>query len=605
MASRPTKQLNWTDAHFCGLKAQTNVYGLTTLKSKDGLTKLLAASINGHFVSVEYQSQKSFNRLIPITREGLLFSASRHTAPGADAETFEIVSVDSICSATEPTILAITYFMLAPHFEQKSPSPHMNIYFLPPKSEEEPYQNIIDAILNLSEVQNLNLDFIPFKIMHWTINKDDDRKETCFLLGGGDHKVHVFRQTTLGGIYEEEKDVEKVFPEFAKGQGSCITQMELMQVSKSERLTAVGMQTGKVSLFLVDIMKNEVLREWSTELDSPITSLKLFTLSTQVHSPDFLDSHEPPQEDKTKASECIHLLVTSALDPALVFWDVVESGMSKTHPLPYSNSQDVVLCSCVTDIDFDGENEILIGTYGQVLLAYKFIQEEPPTAVATSTPFQSNRFDTPFQSPTPIGFTPNPTPPGDMDKPSRGDSSLDHEKNDQRRRHKSVAALLDSSGGLGRLDHHDRHKSDELSALLDASLKDSQMARLVRSQENLAIASPSSRSVYFATPDHMVSSELSLSNGNFPQLSTEYPCYRLTSTKRFSDPVMGLACEDVMGDGMLDLVVLTLKGMHIMQPDLNEVSQLVLERLNLLVEPPSEGDDDFRQLQTEMLEPGE
>ena len=41
------------------------------------------------------------------------------------------------------------------------------------------------------------------------------------------------------------------------------------------------------------------------------------------------------------------------------------------------------------------------------------------------------------------------------------------------------------------------------------------------------------------------------------------------------------------------------------QPDLNEVSQLVLERLNLLVEPPSEGDDDFRQLQTEMLEPGE
>ena len=48
--------------------------------------------------------------------------------------------------------------------------------------------------------------------------------------------------------------------------------------------------------------------------------------------------------------------------------DVVESGMSKTHPLPYSNSQDVVLCSCVTDIDFDGENEILIGTYGQVRL---------------------------------------------------------------------------------------------------------------------------------------------------------------------------------------------------------------------------------------------
>ena len=88
-----------------------------------------------------------------------------------------------------------------------------------------------------------------------------------------------------------------------------------------------------------------------------------------------------------------------------------------------------------------------------------------------------------------------------------------------------MAALLESSDGIDKFDRHDRHKSDELSALLDASfLKDNQMARLVRSQENLA--SPSPRSVYFATPDHLVSSELSLSNGNFPDLSTDYPSYR-------------------------------------------------------------------------------
>ena len=79
MAAKPLKPLYWTDAHFCGLRAQTNVYGLTKIKSKEGLTKLLAASINGHFVSVEYQ--KSFNRLIPITREDLLFSAGTHTGP--------------------------------------------------------------------------------------------------------------------------------------------------------------------------------------------------------------------------------------------------------------------------------------------------------------------------------------------------------------------------------------------------------------------------------------------------------------------------------------------------------------------------------------------
>lgn len=40
---------------------------------------------------------------------------------------------------------------------------------------------------------------------------------------------------------------------------------------------------------------------------------------------------------------------------------------------------------------------------------------------------------------------------------------------------------------------------------------------------------------------------------------------RLAWTKPFSDPVMALTFDDVMGDGVLDLVVLTLKGLHILE----------------------------------------
>ena len=76
-----SKQLDWTDAHFCGLRSQTNVYGLTKITSQDGLTRLLAVSIDGHFVTVEYQ--KSFdNKLIPITREDEFFMTSALHGPG-------------------------------------------------------------------------------------------------------------------------------------------------------------------------------------------------------------------------------------------------------------------------------------------------------------------------------------------------------------------------------------------------------------------------------------------------------------------------------------------------------------------------------------------
>ena len=40
--------------------------------------------------------------------------------------------------------------------------------------------------------------------------------------------------------------------------------------------------------------------------------------------------------------------------------------------LPQSDHYDSVTCSLVADIDLDGENEILLGTYGQVFYPYLF-----------------------------------------------------------------------------------------------------------------------------------------------------------------------------------------------------------------------------------------
>ena len=39
--------------------------------------------------------------------------------------------------------------------------------------------------------------------------------------------------------------------------------------------------------------------------------------------------------------------------------------------LPESDEFDCVTCTCIADVDWDGNNEILLGTYGQVRFVLK------------------------------------------------------------------------------------------------------------------------------------------------------------------------------------------------------------------------------------------
>ena len=50
----------------------------------------------------------------------------------------------------------------------------------------------------------------------------------------------------------------------------------------------------------------------------------------------------------------------------VVFRDVSNVGLSSMVTLPDSDKYDCVVCSCVADVDWDGTNEIVLGTYGQV-----------------------------------------------------------------------------------------------------------------------------------------------------------------------------------------------------------------------------------------------
>lgn len=45
----------------------------------------------------------------------------------------------------------------------------------------------------------------------------------------------------------------------------------------------------------------------------------------------------------------------------------MEEGFSKPLVLPNSHKHDSVLCVELADVDWDGQNEIVLGTFGKVL----------------------------------------------------------------------------------------------------------------------------------------------------------------------------------------------------------------------------------------------
>lgn len=46
--------------------------------------------------------------------------------------------------------------------------------------------------------------------------------------------------------------------------------------------------------------------------------------------------------------------------------DIINQGFTNLVTLPDSDDFDCVTCTCIADVDWDGRNEIILGTYGQV-----------------------------------------------------------------------------------------------------------------------------------------------------------------------------------------------------------------------------------------------
>ncbi|KAM9847242.1 KICSTOR complex protein kaptin isoform 2-T2 [Aulostomus maculatus] len=325
---------------FSRFPSQSNIYGLC----QAGEQELLAATLKGKVVSFTYQELQ--HKIRPVAKE------VQFTYIPVDAE---IVSIDAFNKSPPKRGLVVGITFIKDSGDKATP--FLNIYCDYEPGSEFNLESIAQSCLNLE------LQFTPFQLYHTEVQQSGDGGETVFLLSGHDQRIHLYKENASLHQFEEQP-VERLFPELQQ-LPSNVLWLDMLSVAGGRRLSAFGCQNGCVGLALVDQSGPEVLQSWQVQLDSPISTVRLFPLTCQPEP-------QKPGGEKSLEEESYHLLVTSTIEMAVVYRDVQEHGLSHSTCLSESDQWDAVLCALVIDLDFDGQKEVLLGTYGQELLCYKF-----------------------------------------------------------------------------------------------------------------------------------------------------------------------------------------------------------------------------------------
>ncbi|XP_030638301.1 KICSTOR complex protein kaptin [Chanos chanos] len=329
---------------FSRFPSQSNIYGLC----QAGEQELLAATLKGKVVCFKYQDLQQ--KIRPVAKE------VQFTYIPVDAE---IVSIDSFIKSPPNRGLVVGITFIKDSGDKATP--FLNIYCDYEPGSEFNLESIAQSCLNLE------LQFTPFQLYHTEAQCGDDCSETVFLLSGHDQRIHLYKENASLHQFEEQP-VERLFPELHT-LPSNVLWLDVLSIPGSRRLSAFGCQNGCVGLAQVDQRGPEILQSWRIQHDSPVSTVLLFPL---FHQPEQRADQEMTNDSKSQQIKGYNLLVTSTIEIAVVYSDVEQCGLSRVLCLSESDQCDAVLCALAVDIDFDGQKEVLLGTYGQDLLCYKF-----------------------------------------------------------------------------------------------------------------------------------------------------------------------------------------------------------------------------------------
>ncbi|GLV39591.1 hypothetical protein CBL_08343 [Carabus blaptoides fortunei] len=343
------------DAHYFQLSSQGNVYTLTNLKLANGTNKILAATLKREVYCFEYPENLT-DLLIPTTKE-VLFTY----IPGVA----EIISIDAFNKSDTENDFVIGITITKGGNEQSREN-YLNIYSAWEASQDFNLESISQNCLNVE------LSFIPYHLYHTKLLTWDEqgsiKTEIVWMLSGSDEKVHIYREYRVNHSYKEI-DLKECFPEFLNPP-SIVMWMDIQYcANNTKRISTYGCECGYVYMAVVDLKSVEILQTYSTRYENTITCVQIFSNDVNINN-------SLCRAIQTTTVDNYQLLVTNTILPSVVFLNILENGFSEVQVLEGSNYFNVTTCACIADIDLDGENEILIGSYGKEMLAYKYLKPD-------------------------------------------------------------------------------------------------------------------------------------------------------------------------------------------------------------------------------------
>ncbi|XP_008217884.1 KICSTOR complex protein kaptin [Nasonia vitripennis] len=340
--------INLIHAHWFPLASQGNIYSLTTLRSPKGSNKVLVASLKRKIYSFEY-NQHSKWRLKPLVKE-LLFT---YIPNGA-----EIIAIDAYNKSNAGDEFVIGITIMKPSGET-SIERYLNIYTEGVGEGDE--SNSLESI-----AQNclmVELSYTPYMLYH-TIIPQESGNEIVWLISGNDNRIHMIREDKQNHSYTESQ-LEKYFPELDQLKAIALW-VDIYYYNEFKwRLTAISCECGLFKLAKVNVGSLEIIQNWILRYDNPISSVRIFPSQNEIRKPAFLNI-----DYDTKKEVNINVLLNTG-NVAVIFQDVLNQQMNSDVLLSGNElTSDCILCSCVADINMDGQNEILLGTYKQEVLIF-------------------------------------------------------------------------------------------------------------------------------------------------------------------------------------------------------------------------------------------
>ncbi|KAM4640570.1 KICSTOR complex protein kaptin [Discoglossus pictus] len=344
-----------TEDTFIRFPSQSNIYGLSPLPGP-GVPELLGATLKGKVTSFKYQALR--DKLRAGARE------LQFTYIPVDAE---IVSIDSFSKSPPKRGLVVGITFIKDSGDKASP--FLNIYCDYEPGSEYNLDSIAQSCLNLE------LKFTPFQLCHAEVQAGA-AQETVFLLAGNDQCIHLYKENE--GLHQfEEQPVESFFPEL-RNIPSNVTWLSVYNIPDTDRrITGYGCQSGYMSVAHVEQKKREILQSWTLQQDGPLSKVLIFSMEGERRRAEERGGEEESRSEGASEGpvyqEQYSVLVTSTIELSAVYRNILQNGLQEQLLLPESDQSDSVLCAVAADVDFDGEPEILLGTYGQELLCYKYI----------------------------------------------------------------------------------------------------------------------------------------------------------------------------------------------------------------------------------------